>query len=48
MKKEDQIIKAIVKMIYNEEVGIDTPSETMEQIKTKLHAEGLYSYSYRK
>ena len=40
----DDLIEAIVDMIFDSEVDLNDPSETMEQIKSKLHLAGMYSY----
>lgn len=48
MSRIDNVIELIVDMIFNTEVDLNDPSETVEQIKAKLHFEGLYSYEKEK
>jgi hypothetical protein len=44
MDKIDKIIEMIVDMIFDTEVDLNDPSETVKQIKAKLHNEGVYRY----
>lgn len=41
---KDKLIEAIVQMIFDEEVDLNEPSETVEQVRAKLYAEGMYTY----
>ncbi len=44
MRKIDRIIEEITYMIFDDKIDIQTPIETIEQIKSKLYNEGLYNY----